>query len=212
MFFRVVPALAILMSLTFFGCGDDAPTTPDARPPLPDATAPMPDATAPTPDATPDAMPMAMGCPGEVEIAFDTDVMGTTEGAPFMDDVTGWLDNSDVSCTPSTMDYPAPYAIYSLPLPEESDWDITVTPARGRPGVDVSVVTWLQSATDASCYPTRGAGVLSCEVANREGPASAETVRQISTTNPYRLMIMVTTPPGAAPRGNFTLRVSNHGG
>jgi hypothetical protein len=173
----------------------------DARPPMGDARPPMGDALP----------PMAAGCPGEVEIEFDTDVSGTTDGAPFTDDLTGWFDNSDVSCTPTTADYPAPYAVYALPMPAMSDWDITVTPARGRPGVDVSVVTWLQGATETSCIPTRGAGVLSCEVANAGGAAGVETVRQISTTNPYRLMILVTTPPGAAPAGNFTLRVTNHG-
>ncbi len=161
------------------------------------------------PDAT---TTTASGCPGEMTIAFDTEVSGSTDGAPFTDDITGWFDNSDVSCTTEISAYPAPYAVYSLPMPAGSDWDVTVTPNRGRPGVDVSVVTWLQTAADTSCSPTRGIGVLSCTAENDGGPGEAETQRQDSTTNPYHLMILVTSPPSAAPRGGFSLRVSNHEG
>lgn len=219
-------SLVLLLSLGAFGCGDDDSSTPDATPPTPmddamppmgDAMPPMSDARPPMGDARPpmgDAMPpMMIGCPGETTIEFDTAVMGDTSMDGWDEDISGWFDNSDVACTTSGRDYPAPYAVYSLPMPAGSDWDITVTGASGRPGVDVSLVAWTQSATDLSCYPTRGVGVVSCEAANSGGPGrmGSETVRMTATTNPYHLVILVSSP-STATSGSFTLRVTDHAG
>lgn len=217
-------SLVLVLSLGAFGCGDDDPAAPDAMPPMADAMPPMGDAMPPMRDAMPpmgdamppmgDAMPpMMMGCPTETRIEFDTDVMGTTAMGGWDEDISDWFDNSDVACTTSGADYPAPYAVYSLPMPAGSDWDITVTGASGRPGVDVSLVAWTQSATDRTCYPTRGVGVVSCEAASSGGPGrmGSETVRMTATTNPYHLVILVSSP-SATTSGSFTLRVTDHAG
>ncbi len=147
------------------------------------------------------------GCPTQTEIAFATATRGTT-GAGWSEDLSGWFAHSDVACVPGTMasSYPAPFTVFSLQQPRTSDWDIVVTPDSG---VDVNVVAWQQSATDASCYPTRGIGVVTCEVAGRAAAGAAESVRLQATTNPYQIVILVTTPEGGTP-GGFSLAVNAH--
>lgn len=147
------------------------------------------------------------GCPTQTEIAFNSAVRGST-GAGWGQSLTSWFAQSNVACAPATMSasYPAPFAVFSLQQPRTTDWDVVVTPDSG---VDINVVAWQQSSTDGSCFPSRGVGVVTCEAAGRAGPGGAETVRLQATTNPYRMVILVTTPQGGT-RGGFSVVVRNH--
>ena len=151
--------------------------------------------------------PATGGCPTQSEIAFNAAVRGST-GAGWGSNLTSWFAQSNVACVPATMSasYPAPFAVFSLPQPRTTDWDVVVTPDSG---VDVNVIAWQQSATDASCFPSRGIGVVTCEAGGRAGAGGAESVRLQATTNPYRVVILVTTPQGAT-RGGFSIVVRNH--
>jgi hypothetical protein len=143
-------------------------------------------------------------CPTETTIEFDTLVQGETGGG-WEADLGGWFDNSDVACTPWGGDYPAPYRVYSITIPPQSDWDVVVRPA---PGVDVSVVAWQRGLSFPACNPLEGSSVLSCEVSNFEGAGGEESVWIRAVTNPYHAVILVATPPGGTP-GPFELRVVN---
>ncbi len=147
------------------------------------------------------------GCPTQTEIALNSAVRGST-AAGWGQSLTSWFAQSNVACAPATMSasYPAPFAVFSLQQPRTTDWDVVVTPDSG---VDVNVVAWQQSSTDGSCFPSRGVGVVTCEVSGHAGPAGAESVRLQATTNPYRMVILVTTPQGGT-RGGFSLVVRNH--
>lgn len=152
-----------------------------------------------------DAGAAVAGCPTQTEIVFNSPARGTTT-VGWTEDLTRWFAQSNVACAPATMSarFPAPFAVFSLPVPRASDWDVVVTPDAG---VDVNLITWLQSPTDTSCYPTRGIGVVSCDYStSMGGPGVAETTRVNATTNPYRLVILVTTPQGGT-RGGFSVTV-----
>ena len=152
-----------------------------------------------------DAGAAVAGCPTQTEIVFNSPTRGTTT-VGWTEDLTRWFAQSNVACAPATMSarFPAPFAVFSLPVPRASDWDVVVTPDAG---VDVNLITWLQSPTDTSCYPTRGIGVVSCDYStSMGGPGAAETTRVNATTNPYRLVILVTTPQGGT-RGGFSVTV-----
>jgi hypothetical protein len=155
-----------------------------------------------------DAGAAVVGCPTQTEIVFNSPTRGTTT-VGWTEDLTRWFAQSNVACAPATMSarFPAPFAVFSLPVPRASDWDVVVTPDAG---VDVNLITWTQSPTDTSCYPTRGIGVVSCDYStSMGGPGAAETTRVNATTNPYRLVILVTTPQGGT-RGGFSVTVRPH--
>lgn len=149
------------------------------------------------------------GCPTQTEITFGAATRGTTASGGWTQNLSSWFAQSDVACVPATMgpQFPSPYAVFSLQQPRTSDWDVVVTPDAG---VDVNVIAWQQSSTDATCFPTRGIGVVSCEYSRSGGASGAETIRLQATTNPYRMVILVTTPQGGA-RGGFSVTVRNHG-
>lgn len=185
----------MLATVALGACGSDDNNPADA--------APLDAATEAAPDAVVDAA--AEGCPTETEIAFDTEVMGTT-GEGWDMNLSDWFDNSDVACDPFGTDYPPPFRVYSLPMPAQSDWDVVATPMAGT---DVSLVAWTQGADDRSCRPERGIRVVSCEVSNGGMAGAEERVRLNAVQNPFRLVILVATPPGGTP-GAFRVRVVPH--
>lgn len=162
------------------------------------------DATSATADTGSDTA--ASGCPGETPMAFDVAVQGSTATAGWAADLTSWYKLSEVACDPFGTDYPPPFQVYALAIPAKSDWDVVVTPDAG---VDVSLVTWMQGGNDYTCAPTRGIGVVTCDVSNIAQAGAEERVRLHATTNPYRVLILVATPPGGQ-KGGFTLRAMAH--
>lgn len=179
----------VVASILVAGCGGDSPGT---VPPGGDGGAMM--------MSTPEG-----ACPGETTIAFDTTVRGTT-GEGWNAEISGWFDNSDVACTPWGGDYPPPYRVYSLTIPDHSDWDIVVRP---DPGVDVALVSWMRGLSFPGCNPLEGTSVVTCEVSNFEGAGGEEWTWLNAVNNPYHVVILVSTPPGGTP-GGFELRVVNH--
>ena len=149
---------------------------------------------------------MALTCPTEIALTFNTAVNGSTATGGWDYELRDWADNGNVACYAATMqdEYRGPYQVYSINGTGTIQWDVVLRP---DPGVDASLVAWRDDLT--GCAPIDVTGVPTCEASNREGAGGEERVSFVAINSTgFRIVIVVASPETGSP-GGFTLAVVN---
>jgi hypothetical protein len=121
-----------------------------------------------------------------------------------------WAAKSSMACWPSTedMNFNGNHTLFTTTLPSYSDLQITAVPL--DPKLDLSVYSYMVSATSTPTLPPGISSALSCEAGydakKDKNPGASETVKQIALKNPYRVVIGVAGANGAAT-GPFELKI-----
>jgi hypothetical protein len=121
----------------------------------------------------------------------------------------GWASNSSVACFPATQNtaFEGKHVLYATSLPKESEMKITLTPT--DPKVDLSLYAYTMGATDFTHVPANVPSVTACEAsygASAPNPGAAESVKLVSTTNAYNVVIGVAGTKGTLS-GGYTLKI-----
>lgn len=121
-----------------------------------------------------------------------------------------WAANSSMACWPATenANFNGNHTLFTTTLPPYSDLQITAVPL--DPKLDLSVYSYMTSATGTPGLPPGISSALSCEAGydakKDSNPGASETVKQIALKNGYKVVIGVAGANGAAA-GAFELKV-----
>lgn len=144
--------------------------------------------------------------------ATTASTLGKLDSGPVID--LAWAANSSVACFPATQNaaFNGAHVVYAIDLP--AYYELTVVAQPMTSSLDIGLYGYTVSSTDTTTLPPSVSSVVSCEASGgaTANPGGSETIKLISTRNPYRAYIGVAGANGAKTGGfrvTATLRKTN---